>query len=142
MKVLHVIDSGGLYGAERVLLSLMKSHDKQDIEVELVSIGEPGVPEKALETEAGKHGLKWRRFSLKAGPDIKGIRKVVSYAVENGVSVIHSHGYKVNTLLAILSAKNRPIPVLATLHGWTSAGKWNRIRFLCTENYYFWHIRS
>jgi len=129
MKVLHVIDSDGLYGAERVLLSLMKAHQEQGIEVELASIGEPGVPAKALETEAGKHGLKWRRFSLKAGPDIKGIRQVVSYAVEHGVSVIHSHGYKANTLLAILSAKTRSIPVLATLHGWTSAGKWNRLRF-------------
>ena len=129
MKVLHVIDSGGLYGAERVLLSLMKAHQEQGIEVELASIGEPGVPAKALETEAGKHGLKWRRFSLKAGPDIKGIRQVVSYAVEHGVSVIHSHGYKANTLLAILSAKTRSIPVLATLHGWTSANKWSRMRF-------------
>lgn len=128
MKVLHVIDSGGLYGAERVVLSLMKAHQEQGIEVELASIGEPGVPEKAIETEASRLGLRWRRFTVKAGPDLKGIRLVVRHAVEQGVSVIHSHGYKANILLAALPKRSRKLPVLATLHGWVSAGKMCRMK--------------
>ena len=46
LKTLHVIDSGGLYGAENVVLSLMLEHKKQGVHVELASIAEPGIAPK------------------------------------------------------------------------------------------------
>ena len=128
LKILHVIDSGGLYGAEKVVLSLMQEHAKQGLDVELASISEPGWPPKAIEIEAERRGLKWQRFDIQRGIDTAGMQKVVNYAEEQGISVIHSHAYKANILLAMTGKGKRRIPVLATLHGWTSTGWFGRMK--------------
>ena len=39
MKVLHLIDSGGLYGAERMLLALVAEQIKQGLEPMILSAG-------------------------------------------------------------------------------------------------------
>ena len=128
LKVMHVIDSGGLYGAEKILLSLMQAHCALDVESQLGSIGLPGESEKAIEAEADRMGLPWQRFALRTGPDIKGMTGLVREAAADGVSLIHSHGYKANTLLAALSRRSRTLAVVATLHGWVSAGRPGRMK--------------
>ena len=49
MKVAHLIDSGGLYGAEQVLLTLCKEQHLQGLQPIIVSCGLPNEPEKAIE---------------------------------------------------------------------------------------------
>ncbi len=58
MKVLHIIDSAGLYGAELMLLNLMEAQIKQGLEPSIASIGEKHIGEKPLETEAIARGLR------------------------------------------------------------------------------------
>jgi glycosyltransferase involved in cell wall biosynthesis len=128
LKILHVIDSGGLYGAENVVLSLMLEHKKQGVHVELASIAEPGVAPKAIEEEAGRLGLAWRRFETQRGPDISSMHRIIAHAETQGTSVIHSHGYKANILLALIGRRGRRIPILATIHGWVSARWFGRMK--------------
>ena len=128
MKVLQVIDSGGLYGAERVVLSLMGALRDNGIESALASIGEPGVSEKALETEARREGHRVERHIMKAGPDRGGARALVGWAREQGFDILHTHGYKANTLVAGMSRRRRGLPAVATLHGWTSTRFFSRQR--------------
>lgn len=52
IKVLHIIDSGGLYGAEMVLLNLIAEQIKMGLNPTIASIGEKHIKEKPLETEA------------------------------------------------------------------------------------------
>jgi glycosyltransferase involved in cell wall biosynthesis len=120
MKVLQVIDSGGLYGAERVLLTLMKGLGEYGTETELASIGLPGEPEKPLEVEARRLGLETRRVTMKTGADLSAARRLAQGAAAEGFHLIHTHGYKANILLGGLRRKTRRLPVVATLHGWTS----------------------
>ena len=126
MKVLQVIDSGGLYGAERVVLALIQSLRDSGVETALASIGEPGCSEKALETEARRQGHRVERHTMKAGPDRRGARALVTWAREQGFDILHTHGYKANTLVAGMSRGKRGLPVVATLHGWTSTGRFSR----------------
>ena len=49
MNILHIIDSGGLYGAEIMLLNLATEQMRQGHQVVIASIGEPGCGETALE---------------------------------------------------------------------------------------------
>ena len=42
MKILHIIDSGGLYGAEVLTLNLMEAQTKLDLHPTLLSIGDTG----------------------------------------------------------------------------------------------------
>ena len=62
MKILHIIDSGGLYGAEMVLLNLVAEQKKQGLEPIIASIGEKGIKEKSLETEAMRRGFRVEKF--------------------------------------------------------------------------------
>ncbi|RYZ87626.1 MAG: hypothetical protein EOO68_27400 [Moraxellaceae bacterium] len=43
MRVVHLIDSGGFYGAEVMLLNLCIEQKKQGMNVEVISIGTPNV---------------------------------------------------------------------------------------------------
>ena len=66
MKILHVIDSAGIYGAENMLLSLMREQVKMGCEPILASIGSLLDGEKALETIDGfqwiTHTVNYKNF--------------------------------------------------------------------------------
>ena len=57
MKILHVIDSGGLYGAEVMLVSLASEQLKMGLLPVIGSIRKPGLPEKPIEKEARLRGI-------------------------------------------------------------------------------------
>lgn len=120
MKILHIIDSGGLYGAEIVLLNLVAEQIKLGLKPTIASIGEKHIKEKSLETEALKRGFKVKKFRMFPGPNIAGTLKVLRYAQTNGFDLLHSHGYKGNVAFGLMPRKFRKIPLIATAHGWTS----------------------
>ena len=128
MRVLHVIDSGGLYGAERVVLALMGALRDDGIECALASIAEENLPEKALESEARALGFTVRRHTMGAGPDFRRARELVDRARNEGFDLLHTHGYKANTLVAGMRRKQRRLPAVATLHGWTATRRVSRMR--------------
>lgn len=126
MKVLHLIDSGGLYGAERMLLSLVREQITMGLEPVILSAGEPDIPEKPLETEAKRLGLPLKIWRMKPGLNLKEARKIVRWATEHGVKLFHSHGYKFNILLG-LPGNGRKMPMIATLHGYVHAPKFSKL---------------
>jgi glycosyltransferase involved in cell wall biosynthesis len=127
MKVLHIIDSGGLYGAEVMLLNLMEEQRRMGLEPMLASIGDPGISQKPLEAEAEKRGLRVEAFRMRPGPNIIGSMNVLRFARAEKVDILHSHGYKGNILFGLMPKGIRRIPMVATLHGWTWTGGWSRM---------------
>jgi glycosyltransferase involved in cell wall biosynthesis len=127
MKILHVIDSGGLYGAEVMLLSLMQEQERCGLQPILASIGDPAPGPKPLEVEACRLGLAVQTFRMAPGPNLAGALRILKFARQQGVDLIHSHGYKGNILLGFLPGFLRRLPMLATVHGWTSTGKATRM---------------
>ena len=128
MKILHIIDSGGLYGAEVMLLNLMSEQVAMGHVPILASIGDPGIPEKPLEVECRRRGIKVEVFRMKPGPNILGAFKVLNFAWSQNVDLLHSHGYKGNILFGFLPRFVRKVPIISTLHGWTWSGGMNRMR--------------
>lgn len=120
MKILHIIDSSGLYGAEIVLLNLVDEQIKLGIHPTIASIGEKHIEEKPLETEALKRGFKVKKFRMFPGPNLPGMWKVLRYAQEHGFDILHSHGYKGNVAFGLMPKKLRKLPLISTLHGYTS----------------------
>ena len=120
MKILHIIDSGGLYGAEMVLLNLVAEQIKIGLYPTIASIGKKYTKEKPLETEALKRDFKVKKFRMFPGPNIAGTLKVLRYAQTKGFDLLHSHGYKGNVAFGFLHGKFRKIPLVSTAHGWTS----------------------
>jgi len=127
MKVLHLIDSAGLYGAEMIVLSLMEEQKKMGLRPVLGSIGNRRAGEKPLEKAAREKGLEVRAFRMADGPNLAGALAVARWARGEGIDVVHSHGYKGNILMGFLPRRVKPMPLLVTLHGWTSAGKLSRM---------------
>ncbi|RUA18804.1 MAG: glycosyltransferase [Flavobacteriia bacterium] len=121
MKVLHLIDSGGLYGAEKMLLSLVEEQLTQGLEPMILSAGETGIDEKPLEAAAKEKGLPLTPWRMKSGLNLKESWNILKWAQANNFELLHSHGFKFNVLLGIYPERFRHIPMIATLHGYLHA---------------------
>lgn len=127
MKVLHLIDSGGLYGAERMLLALVAEQIKQGLEPMILSAGEQGIYQKPLEIEAEKLGLPLVVWRMTPGLNYSETRKICVWAEHWGVDLVHSHGYKFNILMSLFGRFSRKVPVVSTLHGYVHAPRFSRM---------------
>lgn len=119
MRVVHIIDSGGYYGAEVMLVHLCNAQQQLGIDVEVISIGTPGAYEKPLETKLRENNIACKPWRMMALPDLRQSFKILEYCRNTAANVIHSHGYKSNILLGLIPRRWRGLPVVATVHGYT-----------------------
>jgi glycosyltransferase involved in cell wall biosynthesis len=118
IKVLHLIDSGGIYGAETVILQLSREMLREtEFEPVVACIvqkeGEQvDLLDKAVElgVSALKVVVNNRRFFLDIPAAALLFRK-------QGIHLIHSHGYKPSVVGFLIGLAIR-IPVIATCHLW------------------------
>jgi glycosyltransferase involved in cell wall biosynthesis len=127
MRILHVIDSSGIYGAETVLLNLAREQQAHGEVPLLLSLGGTGVLEKAIETEARRLDIRCLPLRMRDGLNLAAGREILRIAVDSRVDIIHSHGYKGNILLGLQRRGSRRIPVITTLHGWTATSSWSKL---------------
>lgn len=127
IKVLHLIDSGGLYGAEKMLLGLVREQVTQGLKPMILSVGEPAIGEKPIEAEAKRLGLPVIAWNMKPGLNVSGSSKILKWALTNGYEVLHSHGFKFNVLLGSRPLRIRRIPMVATLHGYVHAKRFSKM---------------
>lgn len=128
LRVLHIIDSGGLYGAEVVLLNLISEQIEMGLDPAIASIGEKNIGEKPFETEALNSGFRVLKFRMRPGPNYLGALKILRLAHRKGFDLLHSHGYKGNILFSFFPKRFRKIPLVSTLHGWTSTDSFTRMK--------------
>lgn len=127
MRVLHLIDSGGVFGAETMLLALAAEQRKLGLSPTICSIGLPGVAEKPLEREARRRGLDAQVFRMHPGPNPAGAARLLRFARRERADILHSHGYKGDILTAFIPHLLRRVPIVATVHGYTRAGSKGRM---------------
>ncbi|WP_191965283.1 glycosyltransferase [Marinobacter halotolerans] len=127
LKVLHLIDSGGLYGAEKMLLALAKEQIRQGFEPMILSAGEHGVNEKPLEAEAKRLNIPVMPFRMKPGLNFKQAWKILRWAREQRYQLLHSHGFKFNVLLGMFPRNISRIPIVTTLHGYVHAPRFSNL---------------
>ncbi len=121
MKIAHLIDSGGLYGAEQVLLTLCQQQQAQGLQPLIVSCGLPGEAEKPLEHAAVERGIPVISWRMPAGIRLAGMRALREVLRQEKVQLLHSHGYKFNILLALLGRTRLGMPLVSTVHGYVKA---------------------
>jgi glycosyltransferase involved in cell wall biosynthesis len=118
--VLHLIDSSGMYGTEKVVLTLLKELQGSKYPGILGCIREKETQEVEIAERATKSGIPTYYFTMKRGLNPFGIHQIVKFIKHNHISLIHSHGYKTNIFFGILPL--RPFPVISTVHGWLKFG--------------------
>ena len=134
MRVLHLIDSGGLYGAEQVLLTLMSGLLAGGHEPILGSLRTPGEPARPVELEARQRGVQVWPIELAWSFSGRAMRELASRAAGESVAVIHSHGYKANILNGASLARHSSFATMTTLHGWTGMNWRQRVWwYQCVE---------
>lgn len=127
VKVLHLIDSGGLYGAEVVLLHLVEEQLKAGLRSLVLSAGAPDVAEKPLEKAMHERGLPFKMWRMRVGLNIVEAWKIIRFAQREGFQILHSHGYKFNILMGVFPRILRQIPLLTTLHGYVNARRYSKM---------------
>lgn len=128
LKVLHLIDSGGLYGAEKMLLALVKEQVRQGLEPMILSAGEPGIEEKALEAEARRLGAPIISWRMQPGMNFREANNIVRWAKSKGFQIMHSHGYKFNILIGLMPRVIRKLPLLVTRHGYVHSSGFSKMQ--------------
>ena len=128
IKVLHLIDSGGLYGAEKMLLALVTEQVKQGLQPMILSAGIVGEPEKPLETEVKKLGLPLKVWRMKPGFNLTEAKKIHSWADAEGYTYLHSHGFKFNVLLvSVRIFSNVKQKLIASVHGYIGGKRYSKL---------------
>lgn len=118
LRVLHFIDSGGIYGAEKVILNLAQEMQKDSMYCPVVGCivqhtgGRVALADKArsLGIESIEIVINNKRFPLDLLSAARRLKKL-------GIDLIHSHGYKPSVFGYFIS-KLMAVPILATCHLW------------------------
>jgi len=125
VRILHLIHSEGIYGAEAILLYLAREQQRAH-EPLIGSIRDPGTRETPFEALARSWGLPVVQIRIAARPTPPVIASLLRTVRTLSPDVLHSHGYKPNILLGALPRARRGT-MLATLHGWTSMRRFSRM---------------
>lgn len=116
-RVMHLIDSGGLYGAERVILHLSKGMKKARYYPVFGCILNNYDKKPDVGLRAETLGFKVVYIQQKARFRYTYIKQLRNIIIENNIDILHSHGYK-PTIIGYFAVKPLEIPILATCHLW------------------------
>src|SRR6266446_10012047 len=128
MRILHLIHSEGVYGAELILLYLAREQQQRGHEPFVGSIRDPGTHQTPFEAVARSWGLRVVPIRIAPRPTPRVVRSLLRTVRDVAPDVLHSHGYKPNILLGFLPRRLRG-PMLTTLHGWTGAPAFSALWF-------------
>lgn len=118
MRILHLIESGGLYGAEKVILNLSGEMRRAGRHVPIVGCITASLDEPcALYDEARRQGLEAVRLVIRNGRLPLDLPRAGRQLRRLGIDLVHSHGYKPS----VWGYACRPwsgVPIMATCHLW------------------------
>lgn len=117
IRVLHLISSNGLFGAEKVLLSLTDCGNKFGLKSFVGAVKNLHNPHLEIIEEAKKTGLNSVVFESRGRFDLATIFRIVRFLKENDINIIHTHNYK-SDLLGMLAAVISGKKWIATNHVW------------------------
>jgi len=124
--ILHLIDSQGMYGAEKVVIMLLRQLMNTDFKCTLGCIRERKDEIPAIAVEAGRLGIPLHFFTMKRGFNPIGVRQINDYINYERIKMIHSHGYKGDIYSGLLHSRN--VIKISTVHGWSQETEGLRMR--------------
>lgn len=118
ITVAHIRDSSGIYGAERVILTLAKNLPRQKFRVLLVCLQRPGGGGDKLAQQAIRLGIEVKTVAVRGRFDSMAIAELRKILEKNRVEIIHSHDFK-SDFYGLLASRGSGIKLVATAHGST-----------------------
>lgn len=116
--IVHIRDSSGIFGAERVVLTLAKNIDLNKFDFILLCLRRGDGRSERLISTAQRMGIKVVAVDVNGRFDLKAIRNIRKILYECSVDIIHSHDFK-SDFYALLATRGTRIKRVATAHGST-----------------------
>jgi glycosyltransferase involved in cell wall biosynthesis len=118
MNVLHLISSGGYYGAENVVVSLAESLEAQGCQSVIGVFHNQRQRNEEFIRQAERRDLMVVPIPCRGRWDRQTVLEIRKTLDSKSVDILHTHGYKPD-IYGYLAARNRAIPLIATCHNWT-----------------------
>lgn len=132
ITVAHIRDSSGIFGAERVILTLAKNLPRPEFRVLLVCLQRPGGGGDKLAQQARRLGIAVKTIAVRGRFDARAIAELRRILHENMVEIIHSHDFK-SDFYGLLATRGSGIKRVATAHGSTRDSLLKRLYLFFTE---------
>ncbi|WP_144821949.1 glycosyltransferase family 4 protein [Marinobacter piscensis] len=119
LRVLQFITPAGFYGAERWVLALANNMNRDSVICDLAVTRES--PEQDLsvaEYYPRSEDQQIHYLDMRGRFDIRVVKRLCDVIRNNGIDVIHTHGYK-SDILGLLAAKRTGIVCVSTPHGFS-----------------------
>lgn len=117
MKVLHLISSGGFYGAERVILTLSKAMNRAGHASTIGVFHNSHRPNTEIAADAQSSNLPVELIRCNGRFDWGAVRTLRAVVQKAEPQVLHTHGYKAD-IYGYLAARSSDIALVSTCHGW------------------------
>jgi glycosyltransferase involved in cell wall biosynthesis len=117
MRILHLISSGGMYGAEAVILNLSRTLNQQGHTSLLGIFSNSTNPNLQLHDLAQQEGIESHLISCRGQLDRTVPATIRSLAATTAADLIHAHGYKAD-VYAYIAMRNTNTPLVSTCHTW------------------------
>lgn len=117
MKVLHVISSSGMYGAEAVILGLMRSLSGGPHASALGVFENAANPNRQLFNAAVSQGLEAYLIPCTGQIDRSTLAAIRALAGSTRADLLHAHGYKAD-VYSYLALRRLKLPLVSTCHTW------------------------
>ena len=117
MRVLQIISSSGMYGAEAVILNLSRFLNAGPHCSMVGVFSNSSAPNHQLHERAVKEGIESHLIPCNGQVDRTTIANIREMAVRTGADVVHAHGYKAD-IYVYLALRASGIPFVSTCHTW------------------------
>jgi len=118
VKILHVISSGGMYGAEAVILTLLRVSRDGPHPGALAVFVNASRPNVQLYDRALAEGLEVHAIECRGQMDPAVPAALRTLVTHTGVTVVHAHGYKADVYLYLALRGLRTPAMVSTCHTW------------------------
>jgi glycosyltransferase involved in cell wall biosynthesis len=117
MRILHIISSGGMYGAEAVILNMSRTLNLGPHRSMLGVFSNSSNPNLQLHENATKEGIESYLIPCNGQIDRKAITSIRELAQRTGADVVHAHGYKAD-ICAFFALRASGASLVSTCHTW------------------------
>ena len=117
MRILQLISSGGMYGAEAVILNLARCLDADGHHCVLGVFANSAGGDVQLHREALSRNLESRLLPCSGQFDRRMMAQLRTLVREHRIDIVHAHGYKAD-VYAYLALRRAGVPLVSTCHNW------------------------
>ncbi|WP_433966267.1 glycosyltransferase family 4 protein [Tunturiibacter gelidiferens] len=117
MKILHIISSGGMYGAEAVILNMSRTLNESTHSSILGVFSNSANPNLQLHKIATAQGIESHLISCTGQIDRTVSTSIRDLAARSNADIVHAHGYKAD-IYSYFALRQSVVPRVSTCHTW------------------------